>query len=373
MASAGQAESIAKALLDFEEAREGARRFRRARVGDVDPEYCLCDFLARVRAGDRRGLEKVYKAALSEDYGSVGGYLLPVELSTQLYDVIAEKALVRPRARVVPMGRLTTTVPVPDYATLQSSGTSPFFGGMKFTWTQTGTESTRTLTETEPAWRGVELTAHELAGYLLASNDLLNDAAPGTEAFLRGLIGAAAAAAEDTAFLVGTGTGQPLGMQTCAAALSVTRATATDFKPADAVAMAGKLLPSSWGRSIWAVHPLVLPKLMVFSAPTYQANEPDTPGPGAPVGYLLQHPVFVTERVPALGTAGDVILCDPTLYLVGDRRAAAVEVSAHEPSAFLRNQSAIRLVHRVGGQPALSASVRLADASTVVSPYVYLL
>lgn len=358
----------------FLEVRANARRFHGGDLGrDVDPEHCLCDFLCRIRADDHAGLEKVYKAAMSEDQGGIGGYLVPTLLSTALYDVIAENAIVRPRASVVPMTTLQTTVPVPDYQTLQSSGTSPFFGGMSFKWTQTGTESTRPLSETEPTWREVVLVAFELAGYALLSNDLFADWTAGTEAYLNRLIGAACAWAEDLAFLIGTGLGQPQGMQTCPAALSVTRNAATDFKGQDAAAMLAKLLPVCYGRACWAVSPLVVNKLVQMSAPVWQANETNPPGPGGgPLGYLLNHSLYVSEKLPPLGTAGDVLLFDPALYLVGDRRQAAIEVSGHEPTAFVRNQSVIRVVHRVGGQPALSASVRLQDASTVVSPYVFL-
>src|SRR5262249_14931160 len=85
---------------------------------------------------------------------------------------------------------------------------------------------------------------------------------------------------------------------------------------------------------------------------------------------LLGLPVFVTEKLPALGTAKDVVLVDWQHYLIGDRQQ--VEVAFSEHVAFLTNQGVWRFACRVDGQPWLRSPVTLSDAATTVSPYVYL-
>ena len=85
---------------------------------------------------------------------------------------------------------------------------------------------------------------------------------------------------------------------------------------------------------------------------------------------LLGRPVFPTEKVPALGTKGDLMLLDPSFYVVGDRMQ--IEIAASEHVNFLKNQMTWRVVERVDGQPWLDKPVTLQDGVTQVSPFVVL-
>src|SRR5207244_646824 len=116
---------------------------------------------------------------------------------------------------------------------------------------------------TEPAFRQLELVAHELSGYSLMSNALLADNAVGLEALLTRLFGGAIAWFEDYAFLRGDGVGKPLGVASAAAAIAVNRTTANQFKLADAGTMLGKLLPG-WSpqTTCWVIHPTVIPQMV---------------------------------------------------------------------------------------------------------------
>jgi HK97 family phage major capsid protein len=85
---------------------------------------------------------------------------------------------------------------------------------------------------------------------------------------------------------------------------------------------------------------------------------------------LLGLPVCISEKLPALGTAKDVLLVDFQHYLIGDRQQ--VEVAYSEHFKFTNNQGTWRFVHRVDGQPWLRGSITLSDATSTVSPYVFL-
>jgi HK97 family phage major capsid protein len=85
---------------------------------------------------------------------------------------------------------------------------------------------------------------------------------------------------------------------------------------------------------------------------------------------LLGLPAILTEKVPALGTKGDLMLLDPSLYVVGDRMQ--IEIAASEHVNFLKNQMTWRVVERVDGQPWLDKPVTLQDGATQVSPFVVL-
>ena len=85
---------------------------------------------------------------------------------------------------------------------------------------------------------------------------------------------------------------------------------------------------------------------------------------------LFGYPVDWTEKVPVLGTAGDIGLYNWAHYLIGSRQATTIDSSAHYQ--FRRDQIVWRAVHRVDGQPWLSAPWTLQDGETQISPFVIL-
>lgn len=318
-------------------------------------------------------LEKTYgslrtKAAMAESSGTTGGYTVPPEFYGQLQALIAEEAILRPRAFVQPMTAATLMFPYLDVTTVQAAGTSPFFGGVAMTWT----EEAQTRTETEPAFKQMELKAHELSGYAVSSNVLLQDAAFGLERFLMKLFSTAIAWYEDYAFLQGNGVGKPLGILNAKATIAVTRNAANSFKYVDAASMLSKLLPSSHHKAIWVVHPYVLAQLVQLADSSGRLVwVPNSGGAQNRVpGTLFGLPVLTSEKVPALGTKGDVMLIDPSLYVIGDRMQ--IDIAGSEHVNFLKNQMTWRVVERVDGQPWLDNAITLQDGTSTVSAFVVL-
>ncbi len=354
------------AVAQFADAREQARKFHPETIGKgVDPARCFGDFLFSVGKDDAKRLEKVYgttKAVMSESVGgTVGGYLVPVELLPVLLESVAERAIMRQLAFVQPMNSLTLQLPVIDAETVQASGTTPFYGGLNMHWTQENASET----ETEPTFRQLELRAWDLVGYAVASNPLMQDAV-GLEAHLFRCFAGAIAWFEDLAFLRGDGLGKPLGVSVGAGIKTVSRQTGGTLTILDVAGMAAALMPGSWQRSVWVMHPTVLVKLFQFAQ--WQIN--NVTAYDGPVGALLTRPVYVSEKLPALGTQGDVILIDPEMYVIGDRMQVSIDANPYQN--FLKNQATWRIIERVDGQPAFGKTITLANASTVVSPYVVL-
>jgi HK97 family phage major capsid protein len=84
----------------------------------------------------------------------------------------------------------------------------------------------------------------------------------------------------------------------------------------------------------------------------------------------MGYPIVWTEKLPALGTQGDILLANWPDYLVGDRQATTIDASMHY--RFRYDLMAWRAVHRVDGQPWLSAPLTLADGAFQISPFVIL-
>jgi HK97 family phage major capsid protein len=326
------------------------------------------DRLDKVYGSQRNEWNPETKAALAEASGATGGYTVPPDFYRQLLAIAAEENTFRQYGFVMPMASATLQFPYLDITTAQSAGNTPFFGGVIANWTS----EAQTRTEVEPKFKMMELKAQELSGYSVSSNILLQDAAFGLEKFLFTIFGKACAWYEEYAFLQGNGVGKPLGVLNAGATISYTRTLGGHFSFGDIAGMLSKLLPASYNRAHWYVSPTVVADLLqlkdgssrsVFISIDQGATKP-------PVWKLLNLPVHITEKIPALGTKGDVMLIDPSLYVIGDRMA--LEVAASEHVNFLANQMTWRFVQRVDGRPWLDNSITLQDGSTTVSPFVVL-
>jgi HK97 family phage major capsid protein len=379
--SEGMSQAIQTALKQVADAQGQAKKHAVPALfgqkGDGNPKHCFGDWCIAVARKDRAYLEKEYgsqfndyttKAALAELSGVTGGYVVPPEFYQGIMDLAAEDTFFRQRAFVQPMGSASLMFPYLDITTVQSSGVSPFFGGVQMYWT----EEAQTRTETEPQFKMMELKAHELSGYAVSSNVLLQDAAFGLERYLMKLFAKAIGWFEEYAFLQGNGVGKPMGILNSAAAIKVSRNASNNFKFVDAAKMLSYLLPSSQKRSIWTMHPYVLQVLVqmedasgrIIWVPNNGGLQDKVPGT------LFGLPVITTEKVPALGTTGDVMLIDPALYVVGDRMS--LEIAASEHVNFLKNQMTWRVVERVDGQPWLEKPITLQDSASTVSPFIIL-
>jgi HK97 family phage major capsid protein len=365
---------VNRGLKRYAETMAWPRRQRQRVLGaGVDEDYCLTDFLFSLATKNTARLRFVYhaeftKAPLGQTGGPSGGYLVPTDLQYELMQDVAEDSYIRPRASIVNMTSSLVNLPLPDAMTAQSAGTSPFFGGILMQWTQEGL----TRPETEPASREVQLRAWDLTGYCLQSNTLYQDGGSGLETFLRKLFARSIAWYEDYAYLRGDGVGKPLGILNNPGTKVVTRQTTVTFTLQDLGGMAQALLPVSWSRAIWLISVSVWPKLINLNTNAFQLNQPYGEGAGRPHFILNGQPGFITEKLPAVGTSGDVMLVDPLLYVVGDRGAVEIATSFDEPTAFLKNQCVWRVTYRGDGKPWLNQLVTLQDASTTCAPYVVL-
>lgn len=383
---------INQALKQFADAQTKSRKNAVPAIfgehGEGDPKgKSFGDWLVNVAIlttgkGDRtaaaKRLEEVYtstfapwqKVALAESSGVSGGYTVPPDFYQQLLQIAAESEIMRPRAFIQPMASATLQFPYLDITTAQSAGNTPFFGGVIANWTA----EAQTRTETEPKFKMMELKAQELSGYSVSSNVLLQDAAFGLEKFLMQIFGLAVGWYEDYAFLQGNGVGKPLGILNAPATIAATRNTTSQIKYADVATMLSKFLPASIsaGRGIWCASPTTITYLFQLADTSGRSLfvSVDQGAVKAPTWKLLGLPLLMTEKLPALGNTGDLMLIDPSLYVIGDRMA--LEVAASEHVNFLQNQMTWRFVQRVDGRPWLDNYITLQDGSTTVSPFVIL-
>ncbi len=139
-------------------------------------------------------------------------------------------------------------------------------------------------------------------------------------------------------------------------------------------AMYARMLPSSLMNAIWIADIGTFPQLALMSVTGTLGNT--TPVwmnngvIGAPPVTIYGRPVFFTEKVPALGTTGDISFVDPSFYLVGDRQAITASASPH--FAFSTDKIAYKIIERVDGRPWLNSALTPKNSGNTLSAFVQL-
>lgn len=330
-----------------------------------------------VQAADPRNYEgeefrgKI-RNAMSERVPSGGGLLVPETLRSDILMAALEKTVVRSRAHIVPMDSLRIPYPTID----DTSHTASVLGGLVGFWTEEAAQ----LTPSQPSFGRVVLEAKKLTIYTDIPNELMADA-PGLEGFIGRVFPDALAFYEDLAFLTGSGVGQPQGVLNAPAAVSVTRTAANQVQFADIAGMYARMLPVALPGAVWVCSPAVIPQLLqmtvagVAGAATAVAVAPpvwlmEMNAAGDVPTTLLGHELIVTEKVPTLGTKGDLMFCNFGYYLLGDRQEMRLNVS--EDYKFQNDLQSWRLIERCDGRAWIQSPITPENGGATLSPFVLL-
>ena len=310
--------------------------------------------------GSRWEEEKV----LVENTGASGGFLVPTEFRAELYALQAPNTQIRSRATIIPMRRRAVQMPVLDQTATTSA--NHWMGGIVSSWT----EETGLKAQTEPKFRKIELVAHKLVCYTLTSDELMDDEAIGLAGFLTGPMGFSGAIAweEEYCFLRGTGVGQPLGVINAGATIVVPRQAGGTIGLIDIINMVSHIYGDN---PVWHISRSAMPQLLQLNGPAANPSYVFIPNArdGMPAT-LFGYPVIWSDKLPAMGTQGDIVLADWRYYLIGDRQATTIDSTNAE--YFRYDETSWRAVHRVDGQPWLSTWFTYQDGTTDVSPFVIL-
>lgn len=303
---------------------------------------------------------------VSSNVPSEGGFLIPEVLRSEILRVALESSIVRSRARVVLMDSLTVPFPMIDV----TSNASSVFGGVVGYWTEEGAQ----LPASEASFGRVLLQAKKLTTYTEVPNELLQDSIISFDTFINQLFPLAIAWFEDNAFLTGNGVGQPQGALNSPAYVAVAaesgQASGT-IQWENIVKMYSRMLPSSLGTAVWVANIDTFPALatMALNVGTGGSAIWMNNGVQGPPMTILGRPVIFTEKVPSLGSQGDLNFVDFGYYLLGDRQAMISTSSPHYK--FQNDMTAYRVIERVDGRGWIQSSITPHSGSAnTLSPFV---
>ena len=87
-----------------------------------------------------------------------------------------------------------------------------------------------------------------------------------------------------------------------------------------------------------------------------------------PYDRMLRMPMLEMEQAATLGDAGDVLLVDPTQYMLADKGGFQGAISIHV--RFVNDEVVFRFIYRVDGEPIPASAITPFKGSDTRSPFV---
>ena len=344
--------------------------FKSIEVAGEKKEFsCLAEMVHSVRffPNDRRlvGMYTEFEGRTDQTMGTgaQGGYAVPDKFRPGLLSVGTQAAQIRPRAQklgVTDPPDAKITIPALDQ---EGTTAAALYGGVKVYKISEGA----TLTQTDAKLREISWEPQGLGAYAILTNKLIRNWAAASSV-IEGLLAGAMTGYEELQFLAGNGVGGPQGAIDASCTIAYSRATASTIVAADVNGMFARF--KFGGSPIWMASQTTLPQLVTLRDTNNNNLFVMDMTQGIPAS-LLGIPLIFHDRSPALGTKGDLILCDWNYYLIQDGSGPYIATS--EQLYFLTDRSVIRIIWNVDGRPWLKAALPLEGAPTnTVSPFVVL-
>lgn len=325
-------------------------------------EYLAAVMAASARGGptDPRLIANAPTSFGQEAVGTDGGFAVPPDFRANIVaKVTGEDSLLKLTDTWTTESN-SISVPVDQTTPWQSSG------GIQAYWESEGGQKQ----QSKPQLGSVTVKANKIISLVPLTDELLDDAVS-----MANYVSRKAPEKIDfkltDAIINGTGVGQPLGILGSAGLVTI---EAESGQAADTVLYQNianawaRMAPRARRNAVWLMNSdaeaqlqfMAFPVLSGTSVPVYLP-----PGglSGSPYSTLYGRPIIVSEPMPALGNAGDVILADMKQYMsVVKASGLRQDVSIH--LFFDYDITAFRFVLRVGGQPWWNSPITRANGPT---------
>jgi HK97 family phage major capsid protein len=294
---------------------------------------------------------------------AAGGADVPEYWWESIYSDAYQESIALPRVKTFKMEGPTLHVPAMD----SESQDEGFAGGVSGSWVSEAEANS----DVTPKTRMVTLSAVKLMMFVNASRELIEDSRS-----LSSLLGQqmtyGVTQMVDEAILTGDGIGKPLGVLNAPATISVNRSLPNKIGFADVAAMYSRLHPVFFKGAVWVANPSTLPQLLVMQDAASQYIWAPSMGmtSGAINTALFGLPVLFSDKVPALGTEGDLMLCNFGNYAFGLRQGAQLEST--NAARWSNDETSFRVCIRCNGHPLLDNAITPRTGGNTLSAFVVL-
>lgn len=320
---------------------------------------------------DKR-LQQVNNAVLgsNEGSGADGGFALQTDFASMIMESAVQQSPLLNR-----LDRYTCSSSANAMRWVsadETDGSKSVFGGVQMYWASEGAA----VAASKPQFREMKMDLEKMMGFLYCTDEMLEDAA-----FLSSFASSAFALAGDRLLtegvICGDGVGKPLGLVHSKARVTVDKESgqaAGTFLGANAIKMQARAMPRNRDRLVWLMHPDVEEQLPTLSIQSGEAAKflwnPEGGLGNFDTQRVLNKPVLFEDSCSALGTAGDILLVDPFMYILLTKGTVKQDWSIHVE--FLTDQNCFRVVYRCNGAPKVSKPLTIKNSTKTRSPFVAL-
>lgn len=234
-----------------------------------------------------------------------GGYLVPDEFERQLIEALEEENIFRRLATIIQTSSGERKIPV-----VASKGEA--------SWV----DEEGPIPESDDKFGQATLGAHKLATMIKISEELLNDSAFNMPAYIAKEFGRRIGNREEESFLIGDGTGKPLGLlaDTGGAEIGVTVTSETDITLDNVLDLFYSLKAPYRRTSQFIMHDSTVKAIRKLKdangqylwQPSIKEATPDT---------ILSRPLYTSSYMPELGAgAKGIVFGDYRYYWIADRQ-----------------------------------------------------
>lgn len=320
---------------------------------------------------DRR-LQQVNNAVLgsNEGSGSDGGFALQTDFASVIMESAVQQSPLLNR-----LDRYTCSSSANAMRWVSADETDvskSVFGGVQMYWASEGAA----VNASKPQFREMKMDLEKMMGFLYCTDEMLEDVA-----FMTSFASSSFMLAGDRLLtegvISGDGVGKPLGMIHSKALVTVDKEsnqTAGTFLGNNAIKMQARAMPRNRERLVWLMHPDVEEQLPTLSIQSGNESKflwnPEGGLGNFDTQRVLNKPVLFEDSCSALGTAGDIMLVDPYMYILLTKGTIKQDWSIHVE--FLTDQNCFRVVYRCNGAPKVNKPLKIKNSTKTRSPFVAL-
>lgn len=279
-----------------------------------------------------------------------GGYAIPIEYAREAWIRQTEMSAIYQNALKLPMTTPTLRIPV-LFGYDESSHT--VYGNVQWLWKAELKEYEAKDIELEM----IELNLQKLTGLSYLSDEIMKFANPAIEPMVKRAFDVGLNRAISRACLRGTGVGQPAGMLDADCTIEISE---EDGQPDDTFVLENMLNMQARLYSVdenpagfWYANRQLIPQMATMSLPVGTGGSAMFLVSGVqdkPQYSLMGLPVRFSTAMSAIGDSGDIMLIDPSQYIIGEYAGGVEQVSSIHVQ-FLYGQTALRFTFWMAGQP----------------------
>lgn len=307
-------------------------------------------------------------AGAQEKIGEDGGFLVPDDFRSEIQNKVQGDESLLPRTRQFQTSSNNLVLPTSEVAPWDGTGIQAYWEG-----------EGGTFTDTKHKFGSMAMRLHKLTALVRVTDELLEDA-PALQSYINSQAPEAILHKVNSAIISGSGAGQPLGYLNSGFTVTV---AAEGGQTADTVIFAninkmlGRILPMSFAKSVWLIHPALLEQIRAMkfdltSSTPIPVYMPPAGVSEAPYGTLYGRPVIpMMGGVKAPGDVGDISLVDLS-YFYSAVKTAGIQQAISTHVYFSTQETAFRFSMRIAGQCPFKAPVSPEYGSYDMSGFVTL-